>query len=145
MKYNAIALMLLCVGGFFACKKAETTIPPTLAQFITSSTTQRYVIPNNPNSVFKIPIGFTNVSNTNRTINYTVNSPTGAVAGTHYNILSTLGTATIPAGRTSDTIVVNGIYAAYSGARRDTLVFRITGGDGKPASWSNTYNLVLQR
>ncbi|MES2883058.1 MAG: hypothetical protein V4676_12985 [Bacteroidota bacterium] len=129
---------------FLGCKKQETTTPPSLAEFTTSTNTASYFIPNDPNSVYKIPVGFTTASNNARTVNYTVSSPTGATAGTQYTILSS-GSVTIPAGKTVDSISVKGLFAGYPTGRRDTLIFKITGGDALPSSWSNTFNLVLQK
>jgi hypothetical protein len=144
MNYRPLLYFIALVVFVTSCKKQEVTMPPVVAQFVTTSNTASYFIPNDPNSVFKIPVGFTTVSNVDRTINYTVTSPTGAAAGTQYNIPSS-GSIRIPAGQTIDSIQVRGLFAGYPGTRRDTLVFKITGGDGQPASWSNTYNLVMQR
>ncbi len=134
------AFVLVTVG----CKKQETTIPPSLAEFTTSTNTASYFIPNDPNSTYKIPVGFTTASANARTVTYTVTSPTGAAAGSQYTIVSS-GSVTIPAGKTVDSISVKGLFAGYPTGRRDTLIFKITGGDGQPASWSNTFNLVLQK
>jgi hypothetical protein len=136
-----VALMTLAV---VSCKKEETTIPPAAAAFTASSNTANYFIQNDPNSVFKIPVGFTTASNAERKITYTVSSPTGAAAGTQYTIPSS-GTVSIPAGKTVDSINVKGLFAGYPTGRKDTLLFTITGGDGVPASWSNTFTLVMQK
>jgi hypothetical protein len=139
-----IIITVSCALVFIACKKTEIAVPPTLAQFLAPTSTASYFVANTPNSVYKIPVGFTNVSNVERTINYTVSSPTGAAVGTQYNIQSS-GTIKIPAGQTVDSIQVRGLFSGYPGNRRDTLVFKLTGGDGEPASWNNTFRLVMQR
>jgi hypothetical protein len=144
MRHNFLLLILIGAMAVVSCEKQETEIPPTVAQFTASTNTGSYFIQNSPNSVFKIPVGFTTVSSAPRTINYTVTSPTGARAGVQYNIPSA-GSITIPAGQTVDSIVVNGLFAGYPAGRKDTLLFKITGGDGAPASWSNSYTLIMQK
>jgi len=70
-----------------------------------------------------LPVGLTTVSDVDRTIELTVTSPTGAVAGTHYSLNKS--SLVIPAGKAVDTVVVQGVFSQYSGGRKDTLVFTI--------------------
>ena len=143
---NKITCLLFFVMtiALVACKKEKTVIPPTIAEFTATAATANYFIQNTSNSVYKIPVGFTTPSNSDRKVTYTVTSPSGATAGTQYNIVSS-GTITIPAGKTVDSINVNGLFAGFPGTRKDTLVFKITGGDGTPAIYANTFTLVLQK
>jgi hypothetical protein len=107
-----------------------------------------YYVSNSPTSTFNIEIGTTDVYTSDRTISYTITSPTGAVAGTHYAIVAPTGnTITIPAGSATAKITVHGIFAPYAaGTRKDTLVFTLaTPGDLKVAGYSNVIKLVLQR
>lgn len=124
-----------------ACKKQETVIPPSLAKF--NQTSGNYFVLNSANSSFKIPVGLTTVSNSDRTINYTVSSPSGAAAGTQYVALP--GTLKIPAGQVLDSIEVKGLFSGFPGSRKDTLVFTITGGNVPAASYNSSYTLVMQK
>lgn len=128
---------------FFACKKEEISIPPTVSEFTATSSLGKYFIQNDPNSSFKIPVGLTAASTSATTINFTVTSPTGATEGTQYTIAS--NSITIPAGKVVDTLTLKGLFAGYPTGRRDTLVFKITGGTVGAASWSDTYTVVLQK
>jgi hypothetical protein len=114
-----------------------------LAEFASDVTLGKYFINSDPNTVFKIPIGFTTVSNAARTINFTVTSPTGAVEGQQYTVGA--NSITIPAGTAVDSIALKGIFAGYAGGRKDTLVFTITGGDATPFSGDEVYKVVLQQ
>lgn len=128
---------------FFACKKDEVQTP-SIAEFVTASTTASYFVTNSPNTVYKIPVGITTPSNKDRVINFTVSSPTGAKEGEQYTIASK--SITIPAGNTVDSIAVKGLFAGYPVGRKDTLIFQITGGDAQLSSkLPNTYKLVLQK
>ncbi|HVG14237.1 MAG TPA: hypothetical protein VM935_04720 [Chitinophagaceae bacterium] len=128
--------------GIMSCKKQETLIAPAAAGFTATTTTATYFIQNTPGSVYKIPIGVTSASKVDRTINFTVTSPTGAVAGSQYTVTSS--SVTIPAGKVVDSISVKGLFAGYAiPGRRDTLVFTITGGDITPSSYANVFKLVL--
>ncbi|HEX8315651.1 MAG TPA: hypothetical protein VF609_11690 [Flavisolibacter sp.] len=142
-KIKNLFLFSFLATAFFACKKEEISIPPTVSEFTASTSLGTYFIQNSPNSSFKIPVGLTAASTSPTTINFTVTSPTGATAGTQYTVEST--TITIPAGKVVDTITVKGLFAGYPTGRRDTLVFKITGGTVGAASWSNTYTLVMQK
>jgi hypothetical protein len=138
-----IAFFVLIAVG--ACKKesiSKVAIPERVAHF-TNETSGSFFIQNTPNATFKIPIGITAPATTDTKITVSVSSPTGAVAGTQYNLPS--ATITIPAGETVDSLSVQGLFAGYPGNRKDTLVFTLTGGDVSPASYNNTYTLVLQK
>jgi hypothetical protein len=124
-----------------ACKKQSVPIPPTLVKF--NQTTGSYFIQNSSTSSFKIPVGVTTVSNSDRTITYTVSSPSGATAGTQYVALP--GSIKIPAGQTVDSIEVKGLFTGYPTGRRDTLLLKITGGDVPAATYNSTYTLIMQK
>ncbi len=129
--------------GIFSCKKDNTiTPPPAAAEFMQPGTLGQYFIKNDPKSVFKIPVGITNVSKSPRTVTYTVSSPTGAVRGQQYNLSDSV---IIPAGTAVDSISLNGIYGGYNGGRIDTLIFTLTGGDPTVFKGFETYEVVLQQ
>lgn len=136
-KYSFVFLLL------YGCKKQEVTIPDTLAQFNTKSATESYFITNSPTTVYKIPVGVTTVSDKDRTISFTITSPTGAAQGAQYSV--TGNSIVMKAGTVTDTIFVKGIFAGFPGSRRDTLKFEITSGDAKPAVYAKSYSLVLQK
>ncbi|MEO6187965.1 MAG: hypothetical protein ABIO82_06660 [Ginsengibacter sp.] len=141
--FSFFIVYVLASSFLLSCKKDNTINTPVLSEFVSSATLGKYFIKNDPNSVFKIPVGITTVSNSPRTINFEVSSPTGAVDGHEYS----LGTSsiTIPAGTSVDSISLKGIYAAYDGGRIDTLVFTITGGDVSTFKNSAKYSVVLQQ
>lgn len=136
------ALLTIASVVMNSCKKNDVVTPnQEVAGF--SSKSGSYFITNSANSVFKIPVGVTSVPNTNRTINFTVSSPSGAEEGQQY----TLGTTsvTIPAGTTVDSISLKGLFSGYASGRKDTLVFKITGGDIPSLVGSDEYTLYMQK
>ena len=137
LKIIATYLLFASLG----CKKQELVTPPTLSKF--NQTSGNYFVLNSSSSSFKIPVGVTTVSNSDRTINYAVSSPSGATAGNQYAALP--GTLKIPAGKVVDSIEVKGLFAGFPASRKDTLVLTITGGDVPAATYNNSYSLVMQK
>lgn len=141
--FLAIAGMVLTIS---ACKKNEI-VTPSYAEFVGRGTgttlVSNYFVTADPNTHFTIPVGITNFSDKARTINYTVSSPTGAVAGQQYTVAG--NSVTIPAGKVLDSIIVKGIFAGYPTGRKDTLVITINGGDAPIANYNNVYKLVMQK
>lgn len=146
MKHVRI-LSLLCLSAFVmlaGCKKRSEdyfVTPPQQSHFVNSI--GNYYVTNSSTSTFKIPITLTTVSDADRKVTVSVTSPTGAAAGAQYNLAST--TITIPAGKAVDSLTVNGLFAGYSGTRKDTLVFTITGGDVPASAFNNVFKLVVQK
>ncbi len=148
---NKISSLLFAGGLLFSftilmysCKK-DTVVTPdqTVALFGAGGTTSTYLVPADPNSVFKIGLGVTKASNVDRTITFSISSPSGAVEGTQYTVSSK--SVVIPAGKVVDSISLKGIFDGYPTGRRDTLIFKITGGDIPALVGSDVYNLVLQK
>jgi len=140
-----IICLLILATAINSCVKQKFDTP-ALAEFASSPTSNSgsyFILPNDPSSEFKIPIGITTASNKDRTINFTVTSPSGATAGTQYTIAS--NSIIIPAGKVVDSIAVKGIYAGYPSGRIDTLIFTITGGDAPVFAGSETYMLTVQK
>jgi hypothetical protein len=75
--------------GFFSCKKNNTVNTPVLSEFATPTPIGKYFIKDDPNSVFKIPVGITTVSNKPRTVTFSVSSQTGTIESQQYSISST--------------------------------------------------------
>lgn len=144
---GALSLMLI-VG----CKKNNMIVDqdpaaPAFAKFITKDAasdtiTTYYVLDNG--APYKLPIGITNVSDQDRTIQLCYSSRT-AVAGTQYNAPATL---TIPAGKAVDSLVVQGLFAGYpTSSRVDTLKITICGGDAGLAGtgYKTSYYLIMRK
>ncbi len=149
-----INIPVLAVAGLFflaliGCDKNkpyEVIQAPGQVHFTSATLAQSYYVENSPTNTYSVEIGTTNVSNTDRTVGFKVTSPTGAVSGTHYSLVTTNNTVTIPAGQSKATIVVHGIFAPYSaGTRTDTLQFTLTEPSVAVSEFSDTLNLVLQR
>jgi hypothetical protein len=137
---------LFCTGlmvlVFTGCKKQDVTEIPPLEAHFTNLTGGSYQL-TAPGVLFKIPVGITTSQKEPVTINFTVSSPTGAVAGTHYNIVGGT-TVVIPVGKTVDSITVAGVFAQYTAGRKDTLVFTMNDGTGKASAYNNVYKLLLR-
>ena len=145
-KFNPLLTFaaILIASTFFllGCKKDKIITPNTEASLFASSGGS-YFITSNPGTVFKIPVGITRIPDKDRTIQFTVSSPSGAVEGQQYKLAS--NTITIPAGQTVDSISLNGIFSAYPTGRIDTLIFTITGGDVPSLVGSDVFTLILQK
>lgn len=125
------------------CKKGNeegVIVPADVAHFANQTSGTFQVL--NTTSSFKIPIGVSTVSGSDRTVTFSVTSPTGAVAGTHYSLDKTV--ATIKAGQALDSITVTGVLAQYLAGRKDTLVFTITDPVLKPLQNNFVYRLAVR-
>lgn len=145
MNYRIINTTWLLAGILFfatACKKDTViTNPPSAAHFQNQTGDTYFVL--STTSTDTIPVGVTTVANEERTIQYSVSSPTGAVQGTHYTISP--ATVTIPAGKSTAYIVVQGMFNQYNSGRKDTLIFNITGGKNLvPAEYNSTFKLFMR-
>ena len=141
-KHINTAITFFSLVLIFSCKKQETPIPPPVAKF--STTTGNYFVVNSSSSSFKIPVSVTAATNVDRTINYTVTSPSGAAAGSQYVALP--GSIVIPAGKVIDSIELKGLFSGYpTSTRKDTLDIKITGGDIPIAGYNNSFRLIMQK
>ena len=142
---NSIKLFILLVLSLcllvFACKKKDTSAP-VYSEFINASVTGKYLIADNPNSTFAIPIGLTAACNKAKIIQFSVTSPSGAKEGQQYNL--GISSITIPANTLTDTIQLKGIFSGYNPGRKDTLIFSITGGDLQGLKDYTSYRVILQ-
>jgi len=139
-----ICLPVVLVLLIIACKKNTVIITnPPLQSSFAGNPGGAYYIKNDPNSIFKIPVGLTTISDKDTKITVAVSSPTGATAGTQYSLPS--NTVTIPAGKVEDSISIKGLFSGYPGSRRDTLNFTISGGDVPATIYNGSYSLVLQK
>lgn len=136
---TGLLTLLLFAGG---CKKNETLVIAEPQAHFTNVTGGTYQI-TGPTVVKKIAVGLTNTSDQARTVTFSVTSPTGAVAGTHYNIPGG-NTITIPAGKAVDSITVAGVFSQYTSGRKDTLVFTITEPSVKSSTYNSKYTLYMR-
>jgi hypothetical protein len=142
-----VAVVLLIAGckkNNFAVDQDPLAVPPA-AKFNTTGnadTTGTYYI-RSTGETFKIPIGVTDVSDKDRTIQLCYTSSTGAAAGVQYNAPATF---VIPAGKAVDTLNISGLFAGYPlSSRIDTLRIKICGGDVPASAYKNQYRLVMRK
>lgn len=137
----AASLMLSLV--FLASCKKNAIVTPDQQVSLFATGNGSYFITTDPNTVYKIPVGLTKVSDKDRKIEFSVTSPSGAVEGQQYKLSG--HSITIPAGKTVDSISLKGVFSAYPTGRRDTLNFQITGGDVPSMIGSNAFTLIVQK
>ena len=144
-----ITFAAVVVLGAYSCKKNnyvvdQDIVAPDFVKFnvrATADTAAVYYV-RNTNEPFKIPIGVTNVSSVDRTVQLSYTSNT-AVAGQQYNAPTSI---TIPAGQTLDTLEITGLFSGYSSSTRiDTLFIKITGGDIPVNSYWKGYRLIMRK
>jgi hypothetical protein len=141
-----LAVLLFSLAGCDKTKEYEVVYPEAQAHF-TGNSVQNYQILSATEPAYKVTVGTTDVTSADRTITYKVTTPTGATGGTHYTIATgnTTGTVTIPAGKSTADILVQGIYAPYNGTgRRDTLVFTLAEPSVKAAAFQSSVKLALR-
>jgi hypothetical protein len=142
--FKNIIYILVVMIAFTAtsCKQNEQiiTTPEDKAHFTFVQGGSFSVLPTS--LTYKVPVGVTTVANVDRTVAFTVTSPTGAVAGTHYTINKTV--ATIKAGQATDTIIVTGILPPYAAGRKDSLTFTINDPSLKAFPTNSTYKLYMR-
>ncbi len=140
-------LLLVSVVFLEACKKNNYSVDldkqkeiDEYAQFAPADRRlSRYYPIDNKNTPFKIPVGFTNISNQDRTIKFSFSSPT-AVSGTDY---SSTDSITIPAGKVIDSLTLTGFFNAFPIGRRDTVKINIVG--SKVLDKRDSFEIVLER
>lgn len=135
----AVLSLASCKKNNYVVDKDPIALPEYSQLILPNYAPRDYFIDNSGTSEYKIPVGFTTVSNVDRTITISYTSPTGAVAGTQYTAPLSL---VIKAGEAVGTIKVQGIFAGYNGGRVDSLKVKIatvTGGaksmTGKDSVW----------
>ncbi len=145
-KLNAISvtglsvLMLILVSSTGCKKEVALSIPTEVAHFLNQTGGNYFVTA--PNLPFTITVGVTTVSKQDRTVSFSVTSPTGAAQGTQYTLSA--NSVVIPAGEATATFTVTGIYSAYTSGRKDSLIFTIDEAGVKPSGYNNTYKLYMR-
>ncbi len=151
MKKYSLILSLLSIAalGIISCKKNNLAVdvdpiePPSKARFAfydANAPVSRtfYVGATAPGNVFNVPVGLTNVSTVDRTVQLSYSSTT-AVAGTHYTAPASV---VIPAGQALVQLPVTGIFANIPTGVAHVLNIKITGGD-VPAFGSGRDSVLL--
>jgi hypothetical protein len=140
---SIIACVIVAFVTIIACeKKKDVFINSAYSEFATPLVSNvKFFVKNDPNSQIRIPLGITTVATTDRKIIIKDSSRT-AVNGTQYTLSTT--TITIPAGKTVDSVTLNGIYAGYPVGRVDTVYLKIVGGDVPLNAYNTTYSVILQ-
>jgi len=143
---NKLVFAASLIGGIslVSCDKTKvypTTEAPALAHFLKTSTIQYAIRGTEPVDPITIGVGTSDVTNADRTVTISVTSPTGAAAGTQYNLSST--TLTIPAGEATTEFQLQGLITGYPSGRLDTLFLTITEPSVKPAQFLNKLTVVM--
>ena len=149
-RINNLSLLTILAFTFLlaSCDKTkpyEIEVPPAQAHF-TGKAIQVYVAETNPAPEFKLQVGTTDVSGSDRTVTYKAVCLSGAVAGTQYTIPSgnTSGTVTIKAGEAIADITIQADYASYVSGRKDTLMFTLSEPSVKPAAFMDTVYVIIR-
>jgi hypothetical protein len=147
MKNNIIKLLstFFIAANLFSCSSKDAydvIVPPEIASF-TGGTSAVFGVSNDPNAVFKIPVGVTTVSNQDRQLYFDITSPSAATAT--YTVLN--NPVTIKAGSSADSLIIKGDYNSFTGPDDiDSLYISLRAAEGvKPAPFNNSYKLALRR
>jgi len=138
------AASLIAGISLVGCDKTkvyDTTVAPPLAHFLKTSTIQYAVRGAGPIDPITIGVGTSDVTNSDRTVTISVTSPTGAAAGTQYNLSS--NTVTIAAGTATADFTLQGLLTGYPAGRLDTLFLTITEPSLKPAAFLSKVTVVM--
>ncbi len=132
-----------------SCKKNNIVVGKTLTapEFVkigtwkAADTVGTYAV-KSTNEPFKIPIGVTNVSNKDRTVNFTYSSTT-AVQGVDYTAPASI---VIKAGEALDSLPITGKFSSFGGSvtKSHKIVVAISGGDIGLNPTKTHYNLTMK-
>lgn len=130
---------------FSSCTKNNLTVDvsplvaPDAAAFVPANAVNRvsYYV-KSTNDPFMIPVGLTNVSSIDRTIQLTYTS-NKAVIGTQYNAPATV---TVKAGTSIDSIAFKGLFTGYPTGRKDTVKVMFSGINTVLAK--DSFELIMQ-
>ncbi len=146
MLASVLGLAVSAIVILDACnkhKEYDVITPLPQAHFI-GAKTQNYIMSAATPPPFVLTIGTTDVASADRNVTLNISSPSGAVKGTHYTLSIPGNTITIPAGKATAALNIQGIYAQYTAGRKDTLLFTISAPDVEPARFSDTVRVVLR-
>ncbi len=139
--------LLVLITGCDKTKPYDIQKVDALAHFVSASKNISYYVRNNASDSFSVQVGTSDVSNQDRLITFNISSPTGAVAGGGYTLLtpSSGNTVVVKAGTAITTIKLHGNFATYASGKKDTLVFTLAQPSLAIAKFSDTVKVVLQR
>lgn len=147
IKFSLFASVLLVVLA--SCKKNNLVVdkspvitPPEAAEFLLTSFTKNYYVSSTSTAGYNIPVGITNVSSVDRTIQFAYTSSTGAVLGTQFNAPTSL---VIKAGQAVANLNISGVPSFYTGTQVDTVKVKIVGGKIGAYQGKDSVVLVMQR
>jgi hypothetical protein len=143
--FLAFAMVFL----FTSCKKNNLIVDktpivsaPAAAEFLLTNFTKNYFVASSGTAGYNIPVGVTNVSPEDRTIQLVYTSSTGATLGTHFNAPTSL---VIKGGQAVTNLNIQGVYSFYSSSRVDTLKVKITNGSIAAFKGKDSVVLVMQK
>lgn len=149
--FAGLGILLIVLGS---CKKnnvvvdQDAVIPPPFAKFnivsspiyTTDSTATYYV--ESSQETFKLPVGITNVSDKDRTVNFTYTS-NNAVQGVQFSAPTSI---TIPKGSALTTLEIAGIFAGISAGEVDTIKVQIAGtSDISMSPYKNHFFIYMRK
>lgn len=137
-----ILTLVFMLGSCDKTKPYTIITPPPLAHFV-GDETQSYSVLSSTTPPYSIVIGTTDVSSQDRVVTYKVISKTGAVAGQEYT-LTPAGAVTIPAGKSTATISLQGNTSYYPAGKIDTLQFTLSEPGIKIANFLDTLKLLVK-
>lgn len=145
IKLYHILLAVVGAAFFTSCKKQDLPVATDqMIHFANQGSSARYSVLSNNTAPFEVGVGTIKPVTTNTNFTISVSSPTGATEGVHYNLPSGKSFS-VAAGTALAKFPVSGVFSQYeSGARRDTLVFRITSADIEIAPFDTTFTLILR-
>jgi hypothetical protein len=149
--FAGLGIFLIVLGS---CKKNNVVVdqdaitPPAYAKFnskaspiFTTDSTATYFV-KNTGETFKIPVGITSVSGSDRQVHFTYSS-TSATQGVEYNAPASI---TIPAGSALETLEISGLFAGINAGEVDTVDIRISGTDDVAMSpYKNHFILYMRK
>jgi hypothetical protein len=139
--FATILMLAACKKNNLVVDKTPIITPPAAAEFLMSSFTKSYFVPST-SAAYNIPVGITNVSSSDRTIQFAYTSSTGATNGTHFNAPASI---TIKAGQATGTLSVAGVFSFYATGRVDSLKVKILNGAIAAFKGKDSVVLVMQK
>ena len=142
----AFAAVALLLGSCDKTKPYDVDVAPAFAHFVGKSN-QIYEVIDNTTPAYKVKLGSTDVSGSDRVVTYKVTSPSGAIGGTQYTIATgnDSGTVTIKAGEAIANITVQADLATYLSGRKDTLIFSLAEPSMKITDFMDTVVLIIRQ
>lgn len=138
---NKLFTVIVTLLFFSSCIKEQGNYVTPVQPFFSSSNGS-YAI-NNPDDVFRIPIGLTGIPKSNVTLKLSISG--SATVGTHYTLKAS--SFQFNAEKLNDTIVVQGIQSMYLSGRVDTLYFTFDNSSdikSTPSSFGNSFRLIIK-